>query len=132
MELRIEVTGEIPPVKGEASSMLSVLHPQRIRVRRLLLEAADVMRGRELLVGDIGLDVTTSAPRGHRLPDATNMLGGIGDVLQARSTGADIEHLGSLARVACFDDDSQIQEIHYRRIERDEVGYAIVLRSLRQ
>lgn len=112
--------------------MLAVRHPQRERVRRLLLEAADVMLGRDLLVGDVGLDVTVSAPRGHRLPDATNMLGGIGDVLQGRSTGADVEHLGSLARVACFKDDAQIQEIHYRRVERDEVGYAIVIRSLRQ
>jgi hypothetical protein len=130
MEVRIEVVNEIPPAKGEAKSMFSLGHSQQERVRRLLMEASAVMLGREVLVGDISLEVTLSAPSGHRLPDATNMLGGIGDVLQARSTGADLEHLGPLAQVACFEDDAQIQVIHYRRVERDHVGYAIAIRSL--
>lgn len=58
------------------------------------------------------------------------MLGGIGDVLQARATGADIAYLGSLAFVACFQDDAQIREIRYRRIDDTRVGYMIVIRPL--
>ncbi len=88
------------------------------------------MAGRELLGGDLSLEVSVTAPSGTRLPDATNMLGGIGDVLQARTTGADVEHLGRLARVGCFYDDAQIREIHYRRTEQDRVGYVIVIRTL--
>ncbi len=110
--------------------MLSGGHPQVARVRRLLTEAANAMADRDLLPGDMSLKVNITAPRGTRLPDATNMLGGIGDVLQARTTGADVEHLGLLARVGCFNDDAQIQEIHYRRVERDEIGYVVVVRSL--
>ena len=80
----------------------------------------------ELLVGDIGLEVTVRTRRGHRLPDATTMLGGIGDVLQARRTGADLEHLGPLARVGCFEDDAQVQEIHYRSRVTTKVATAPV------
>ena len=88
------------------------------------------MSGRELLAGDICLDVTLTAPRRQRLPDATNMLGGIGDALQARATGADVEHLGPLGSVACFHDDAQIQELHYRRVDGAEVGYIVFIRPV--
>jgi hypothetical protein len=84
----------------------------------------------ELLAGDIRLDVTLTAPTGLRLPDATNMLGGIGDVLQARVTGADVEHLGPLGSVACYQDDAQIREIHYRRREGPELAYAVVIQPV--
>lgn len=131
MDIRIEVLGEIPPVKDEAKSMLSQSHPQQARVFRLLTVAATAMREREVLAGDVRLDVTVTAPGDQSLPDATNMLGGIGDVLQARATGADVAHLGSLAFVACFHDDAQIREIHYRRLERGELGYLIMIRPLR-
>jgi hypothetical protein len=129
MEIRIEVTGELPPAKGEAKSMLSQTHPQRRRVQDLLAAASTVMSGHELLTGDICLEVTLTTPIGGRFPDATNMLGGIADALQARATGADVEHLGALGSVACFHDDAQIREIHYRRLEGDELGYVIVIRS---
>ena len=130
MEVRIEVTGGVPPVKGEAKSMLSKGHPQAHRVRRLLLAAADAMIDRQPLTGAISVDVTVNAPRGHLLPDATNMLGGIGDVLQARRSGADVEHLGDLDRAACYYDDAQIQAIKYRRFEGDEVGCVVIVRPL--
>lgn len=127
VEIRIEVSGEAPPAKGEAKSMLAQAHPQSRRVRRLLTAASTAMCDREPLAGGISLDVTLTAPAGQQLPDASNMLGGIGDVLQARLTGADVEHLGALSSVACFYDDAQIQEIHYRRMEGTELGYVIVI-----
>jgi hypothetical protein len=132
MEIRIHVSGEIPPAKGEAKSMLAQAHPQRRRAHRLLEEAAAAMHDCEVITGDIALDVTITARKGDRLPDATNMLGGLADVLQARTTGADVDYLGPLASVACSHDDAQIREIQYRRLERDEVGYRVVIRSLRQ
>ena len=130
MEVRIEVGGGVPPAKGEAKSMLAKGHPQAHRVRRLLMAAADAMTDRRLLTGAISVDVTVTAPLGYLLPDATNMLGGIGDVLQARASGADVVHLGDLDRVACYHDDAQIQAIHYRRVVGEELGYVVIVRSL--
>jgi hypothetical protein len=130
VEIRIEVAGEVPPAKGEAKSMLSETHPQRRRVAALLAAAEPVMSGHDVLSGDIRLDVTVTAPTTARLPDATNMLGGIGDVLQARATGAVVDHLGPLGAVACFLDDSQIQEIHFRRRKGAELGYVVLIRPL--
>jgi hypothetical protein len=88
------------------------------------------MSDREPLAGDIRVDVTLTAPTSLRLPDATNMLGGIGDVLQARVTGADIEHLGPLSSVACYQDDAQIQEIRYRRREGPELAYVVLIQTV--
>ena len=88
--------------------MLSAGHSQRERVRRLLEAASSAMGGSEPFDGEVEVDVMVTAPKGHQVPDATNMLGGLGDVLQARATGADVEHLGPLGRVACFPDDAQI------------------------
>lgn len=120
----------LPPVKGEAKSMLSEGHPHRERVRRLFQQAASAMGNQTPFGGDVELEVLVTAPPGHRLPDATNMLGGIGDVLQARVTGADVRPLGTVASVACFDDDAQIRRIHYERAYADGVGYRVVLRAL--
>jgi hypothetical protein len=131
VEIRIEVAGELPPAKGEAKSMLSETHPQRQRVAALLAAAQAVMSGHDVLSGHIRLDMTLTAPTTARLPDATNMLGGIGDVLQARATGAVVvDHLGPLGEVACFLDDSQIQEIHYRRRQGVELRYVVLIRPL--
>jgi Holliday junction resolvase RusA-like endonuclease len=130
MEVRIEVVGSLPPAKGEAKSMLAQGHTQQERVRRLLEAASLSMADRHCLAGDIELDVTVIAPRGRQLPDATNMLGGIGDVLQARVTGAVVDHLGVLAQVACFHDDAQIQQVQYRRLDGDQPRYTVVIRPL--
>jgi Holliday junction resolvase RusA-like endonuclease len=132
MRIRIEVVGEIPPRKGEAKSMLALGHPDSHRVRKLLEAAHGAMADCELLDGDISLDVTVTAPRRRVTPDATNMLGGIADVLQTRPTGADVEHLGPLAQVGCFLDDAQIREIHYRLVESAEVGYVIVIKLINE
>lgn len=39
-------------------------------------------------------------------------------------------HLGDLASVACFLDDGQISEIHYRREWAGPLGYELVLSEL--
>lgn len=130
VDVEINVPDFLPPAKGEAKSMLADGHSQAARVRRLLEASATALSGADLLKGNLSLDVEVFAPGSHRLPDATNMLGGIGDVLQARSTGVDVAHLGPLAQVAVFHDDSQIQQIRYSRRYRPEVGYRVVVRQL--
>lgn len=130
VRVEISVVGYLPPAKGEAKSMLADGHSQRERVLQLLEAARIVMADREVFTGDLRIEVTVDAPRSHRLPDATNLLGGIGDVLQARPTGADVQHLGLLANVACFRDDAQIQQINYERLDVGEVGYRITIQQL--
>ncbi len=50
--------------------------------------------------------------------------------MEARANSADIEHLGDLDRVLCYQDDAQIHLIHYRRVEGDELGYVVIVRPL--
>jgi len=62
--------------------------------------------------------------------DATNYLGGIGDVLEDKSRRDGIDHLGDLAEVWLHGNDRQLKEISYREIEADETGYTVTVRSL--
>jgi hypothetical protein len=64
----------------------------------------------------VALDVVVHAP-GQPQGDATNYLGGIGDVLEDKSSRIAIEHLGDLAAVQLFRNDRQIRAISYREIE---------------
>lgn len=130
MDVVVEVSGHLPPAKGEAKSMLSDGHPQSERVRALLNAAAAAMAGREPLAGPLSLVVALHVRAGTRTPDATNMLGGIGDVLQTRTTGADVAHLGALGSAGCFLDDAQIQHIRYDQLEATSTGYRIEIREV--
>lgn len=61
-----------------------------------------------------------------RLNDATNLLGGVADVLQSdRRGGIDLTHLGDLAGVAVYRDDAQIREVIYREEAADESSYRV-------
>lgn len=115
-EVSFEVDG-LPPLKGEAKSLLAEGHGQAGRVRTLLA-AAMLAAGHDFRpwTGPIGLELRVSAPSFVGVGDATNQLGGIGDVLQERrSRLVDTAHLDHLARVALFHDDAQIAEIRYTR-----------------
>lgn len=111
MEVKVEVAGLLPPLKGEAKTMLAQRHPQGPQVWRLLEAASLAIEVTALLAGDIELEVTVFAPVEYRRPDATKMLGGIGDVFQTRPTSANVDHLGAPARVACFQDHSAAKEV---------------------
>ena len=54
--------------------------------------------------------VATSAPPS----DATNHLGGVGDVLQSKSGWGDLKHLQGLEDVAVFGNDRMLHEVRYR------------------
>ena len=61
------------------------------------------------------------------MADATNFLGGIGDVMEAKTRRGVLEHLGDLATVALYANDRQIHEVHYRWEHGDETGYRLRL-----
>jgi hypothetical protein len=88
--LEFSVVG-LPPAKNEAKSMLSAGHPHASRVRALLAAARDALveqsDGTGFGSADLGLTVvlTTATPAPS---DATNYLGGIGDVLRTSTTAA--------------------------------------------
>ena len=116
-EIAFDVPGW-PPLKNEAKSMLSAGHHQHASVRALL-EAAAVATQQAAWtpVGtDVALDVVVPSPSPRPPGDATNYLGGIGDVLQDKSspTNLDLSHLGSLRGVALYVNDPQICRIAYR------------------
>lgn len=130
-ELLIEVTG-LPPAKSEAWSMLGARHPHRARVLRLLEVAHAAMAASGFSpfdAGDsIGMELLVRCHRdGHARGDATNYLGGIGDVLQSQRTNADVSHLGDLAAISVYPDDKQIHEVHCMVLDDLNESYAIRL-----
>ncbi len=59
--------------------------------------------------------------------DATNYLGGVGDVLEAKSRRGPLTHLGDLATVWLYDNDRRIHEVLYRWDEDVETRYEVRL-----
>jgi hypothetical protein len=111
----LEVDG-LPPAKSEALSMLGPGHPDGPRVATLLEAARDSISendfagfGKRL----IGLEVVLYSAAEPR-SDATNYLGGIGDVLESKGHRGNLEHLGDLVAVALYDNDRQIREVRFR------------------
>lgn len=128
-EIRFDVGGQ-PPAKSEAKSMLGAGHGHAPRVRALLKAARGALRGSNWQLTDepIGLEIAVSAAARERQSDATNYLGGIGDVLQVKTgplRGIDLSHLGELRQVALYEDDSQIREIRYSRSSAPVAGYSV-------
>src|SRR6266542_3914261 len=106
-EIVLMVEG-LPPAKSEASSMLSFKHAHSTRVRELLLAARQAIASQDLapLVGPIGLDVVISVAQVGMRTNATNFLGGIADVLQAKTAISklwSLDHLGDLAGVWLYE-----------------------------
>jgi hypothetical protein len=125
-EVSFDVDG-FPPLKGEAKSLLAAGHQQASRVRALLAATLN-SAGPDFIpwTGPVALELRVRAPSFVGLGDATNQLGGVGDVLQARRSGlVDTAHLDDLARVALFRDDAQIAEIHYSRQSAPVARYRV-------
>lgn len=91
-----------------------------------LLEAAATAASTQFppLAEPIGIEVVITTPSGKARADATNYLGGIGDVLQARAKRAQVAY-GELARVALFTDDGLIREVRYRESAGDSETYSV-------
>ena len=138
-EIVFEVRG-FPPIKNEASSILGEGHSQRPRVVVLLQAAKEEMLRREFqrfAANDaLGLEIILNADYAEKNNngDATNYLGGIGDVLQDKSRlekqlesqyPGFLRHLGELAAVFLYPDDRQIREVHYRQEPGSEARYTV-------
>jgi hypothetical protein len=114
-ELAFEVDGW-PPAKNEAKSMLAAGHIYADRVLRLL-QAAEVAIRRQTSPAfggnSLGLELIVYSPA-EPPSDATNYLGGVGDVLEVKDRRGALPHLGGLADVALYVNDRQIHEVLYR------------------
>jgi hypothetical protein len=114
-EVRFVVDGW-PPAKNEAKSMLAAGHPFADRVVHLL-QAAQLATGSHrspAFGGDaLGLELIVYSPM-EPPSDATNYLGGVGDVLEAKGRRGALPHLGELADVALYLNDRQVHEVLYR------------------
>lgn len=132
-EIRIIVEG-LPPAKGEAKSMLSAGHGHVRRVRALLEAAATAIAAQSWTIasGPIGMKIEVWAPNREAVWDATNYLGGIADVLQAKERLDETARgaLGALARVALYVDDRQIHAIDYRFRSGEAQRYSVTVRTL--
>jgi hypothetical protein len=124
---------DYPPAKNEAKSMISADHPHLDRVLRLLA-AAQRARSEQGLApiadGAVSLDVVLKAPAGQERADATNYLGGIGDVLEDKAHRGSLDQLGDLAAVWLYRNDRQIKQVSYQETEANNPSYTVTVRSL--
>ncbi len=131
-EVTLNVSGW-PPAKNGAKSILAPGHTHADRVANLLREAqrATGEAGGAGLFNDrpVGLEMTVMSPN-EPPADATNFLGGVGDVLEAKSRRGALEHLGTLANVGLYENDRQIHEVRYRWRRGPQVAYVVRLWEL--
>lgn len=122
-----------PPAKNEAKSLLASGHTHSERVVKLLRTAQEATgeAASTALFGShpLGLELTVESP-GEPSADATNLLGGVGDVLEVKSRRGQLEHLGDLAKVGLYDNDRQIHEVRYRWRKAPGVRYTVRLWEL--
>ncbi len=105
-----------PPAKNEAKSMLAAGHSHAGRVQALLSAAEQAITDQPspLFGSDaLGLELVVQSPA-EPPSDATNYLGGIGDVLEEKDRRGALPHLGELVHVALYLNDKQIHEVRYR------------------
>lgn len=127
-----------PPPKAGSPGVLGSHSRYPERVHALLVAARDEMARTGF--GGFGkaaikLEVEVRTGPGEPPWDATNLLGGVADVLDSKShkkiaQPGSLDHLGDLADVALFDDDRQIKEILYREVEHQHEEYVITLTRL--
>ena len=123
-EIVIEVQG-LPPAKSEAQSIFGKSHSHSDRVVTLLRQVNKTIVksswdrnekrsvGLEVLVSDTSL--------GSPPMDATNILGGVADVLQSdRPRNTDSTHLENMRAVSLYKNDRQIREVRFS-VKRDNV-----------
>jgi hypothetical protein len=131
-QVSFEVPG-FPPAKNEALSMLGAGHSHAPRVRLLLEQAQQAAAAQgftQVNAGPVGLDVVVYAPDGSNPGDATNYLGGIGDVLENKAHRGTLDHLDGLGNVWLYHNDRQIKAVSYRETEADSISYTVTIREL--
>jgi hypothetical protein len=127
-----------PPPKTGSPSVLGTRSRYPDRVTALLEAARDEMERTDFSGfgnSPIRLDLQIRTGPGEPPWDATNLLGGVADVLDSKShkqiaQPGMLNHLGELADVALFDDDRQIQEITYRTVQHPQEEYVVTILRL--
>lgn len=116
-----------PPAKNEAKSMLATGHSHSDRVMRLLAAAQTAIGSMPCPVfgaDAVGLELVLHSHMEPRA-DATNFLGGVGDVLESKDGRGVLDHLGDLVTTSLYANDRQIQEVTYRWHRASETGYSV-------
>lgn len=127
-EITLTVSG-YPPAKNEAKSLFAAEHIYADRVFHLLSALHDsVGHDSAPLFGarPLGLELLVASPT-ETPSDATNCLGGVADVLGARTQGSHLTHLGILSSVCLYESDRQIQEVHYTWSRRPRKQYTVTV-----
>lgn len=120
----------LPPAKSEALSMLGAGHSHAARVRSLLQaaqEAAEQQAFTSLHHEPVALELVVHVAPGERLSDATNVLGGVADVLENKTTRGTLAHLGDLATVWLYENDKQIKQVAYRESADQRSFYTVTI-----
>ena len=122
-----------PPAKNEAKSRLASGHTHLERVKDLLRAAQEATSEAPgtVVFGSrpIGLEITVESPAEPQIY-ATNFLGGVSDVLEAKNRRGPLEHLGDLAHVGLYENDRHIHEVRYRWQKASDVHYDVRLWEL--
>jgi hypothetical protein len=135
VETNIEFTvPSLPPAKSEALSMLGPGHKHADRVVELLRHAkaaSDTSGFHGFGTRPVGLELRIACPRDGNRSDATNYLGAITDVLEDKGHRGPLEHLGELASFGLYDNDRQIEEVHYYWQPAGRPSYTVRLWAIR-
>jgi hypothetical protein len=131
-EINFRVDGR-PPAKDGAQSIFGARHSHTPRVFALL-HAAQRETHRRGFQGfgsvPIGLELRVACGRDHGRSDATNYLGGVGDVLEDKARRRNLDHLGDLAAFSLYADDRQIEEVHFHWEPSERLSYTVRLWAL--
>lgn len=129
-QISFEVAG-LPPIKNEALSLFNPRHDQAGPVQALLRAARDELVGSQWDPGSTAALSMYVVLRGggQRVGDATNYLGGIGDVLEDKRRRQALDHLGELATVSLYRNDAQLHDVRLSR-EDGPAGYRVTLREV--
>ena len=130
-EVSFDVPG-LPPTKNEALSLFNPEHGQHDAVIRLLTAARAAIIDPDTIphTGPLGIEIVVTTAGGRAPADATNYLGGIGDVLQARGKQSHAAQYGLLGGVALFADDGQLREVRYRERAGSPTSYSVRIWNL--
>jgi hypothetical protein len=130
-EITFKVEGR-PPAKS-VSSIFRPDHPHAPRVLALLGAARQEAERRSFQgFGSmpIGLELRVACGRDQSRSDATNYLGGVGDVLDDKARRTNLGHLGNLASFGLYCDDRQIEEVHFHWELSQRLSYTVRLWGL--
>ncbi len=123
----------LPPARSEALSIFGAGHPHAPRVRSLLHAAQEASAGQGFTPAGheaVALELTVHRAQEDRLSDATNFLGGVGDVLKDKRYRRPLLHLDDLAAVWLYRNDRQIKQVLYREDVAARTSYTVTVRVL--